>query len=143
MAGKEVRAGKAFVEIVLRDRLAAGLNRAAAQLRGFATMTSAIGATDRNSHSIQYDELELTRDPEGVVRSAGPSDVNEDPSGREDATRCVRFQDLPDRAQVCPVHVHMPANPETCQIIEAQKRASERGIAQRLAIGQPPTGAVS
>ncbi len=44
MAGKEVRAGKAFVEIVLRDRLAAGLNRAAAQLRGFATMTSAIGA---------------------------------------------------------------------------------------------------
>jgi hypothetical protein len=44
MAGKEVRAGKAFVEIVLRDQLAAGLKRAAAQLRGFATLTGAIGA---------------------------------------------------------------------------------------------------
>jgi phage-related protein len=44
MAGKEVRAGKAFVEITLRDHLQAGLNRAAARLRAFASVTSSIGA---------------------------------------------------------------------------------------------------
>ncbi|RMF73571.1 MAG: hypothetical protein D6744_15445, partial [Planctomycetota bacterium] len=44
MAGKEVRAGKAFVEITLRDKLQAGLNRAAARLRSFAAVTSGIGA---------------------------------------------------------------------------------------------------
>ena len=44
MAGKEIRAGKAFVEIMLRDKLQAGLKRAAAQLRAFARLTSTIGA---------------------------------------------------------------------------------------------------
>ena len=43
MAGKEIRAGKAFVEILLRNNLQAGLKRAAKQLRAFATLTSTIG----------------------------------------------------------------------------------------------------
>ena len=33
MAGREIRAGKAFVEITLRDKLQAGLKKAAAQLK--------------------------------------------------------------------------------------------------------------
>ena len=43
MAGREVRAGKAFVEIALRDRLEAGLKRISARLRGFAAGVGAIG----------------------------------------------------------------------------------------------------
>ena len=41
--GKEVRAGKAFVELVLRDKLQAGLRRAASRLRAFAGVASSIG----------------------------------------------------------------------------------------------------
>jgi len=44
MAGKEIRAGKAFVEITLRNQLEAGLKRAAAQLRTFGKFTSTLGA---------------------------------------------------------------------------------------------------
>ena len=44
MAGREIKAGKAFVEITLRNGLQAGLKRAAAQLRAFASVTSAVGA---------------------------------------------------------------------------------------------------
>ena len=43
MSGREVRAGKAFVEIALRDRLEAGLKRISARLRGFAAGVGAIG----------------------------------------------------------------------------------------------------
>ena len=44
MAGKEVRAGKAFVEVTLRNKLQAGLEQAAKQLKAFAALTGAIGA---------------------------------------------------------------------------------------------------
>jgi hypothetical protein len=45
MAGsREVRAGKAFVEITLRDKLQAGLKRASAKLRAFGTMANTIGS---------------------------------------------------------------------------------------------------
>ena len=43
MAGKEVRAGKAYVEIALRDRVEAGLKRISARLRGFAAGVGAVG----------------------------------------------------------------------------------------------------
>jgi len=43
MSGREVRAGKALVEIALRDRLEAGLKRISARLRGFAAGVGAIG----------------------------------------------------------------------------------------------------
>ena len=42
MSSKEVRAGRAFVEIALRDNLEAGLKQAASQLRAFAATTAAI-----------------------------------------------------------------------------------------------------
>ncbi len=42
-AGREVRAGKAYVEIALRDRVQAGLARVSARLRGFASGVGALG----------------------------------------------------------------------------------------------------
>ena len=42
--GREVRAGKAFVELSLRNKLKAGLRKAAGQLRAFAQVTATIGA---------------------------------------------------------------------------------------------------
>lgn len=44
MGSREVRAGRAFVEIVARDGLSAGLARAAATLRGFSGMVAGLGA---------------------------------------------------------------------------------------------------
>ena len=45
MAGsREVKAGKAYVEVALRNKLQAGLKRAAAQLRTFGTMANTIGS---------------------------------------------------------------------------------------------------
>lgn len=44
MAGKEVKAGKAFVEIMLRDDLQAGLNRASKRLKSFGTTVAVMGA---------------------------------------------------------------------------------------------------
>ena len=41
--GKEVRAGKAFVEVSLRDRVEAGLNRIAVRLRAFSSLVNTIG----------------------------------------------------------------------------------------------------
>lgn len=43
MASREVRAGKAYVEIGLRDRVEGGLKRVAARLRGFAAGVGAVG----------------------------------------------------------------------------------------------------
>ncbi len=45
MAGRnEVRAGKAYVEIALRDKVQGGLRRVATRLRAFGSTVGAIGA---------------------------------------------------------------------------------------------------
>ena len=41
--GREVRAGKAFVEVSLRDRVEAGLKRIAVRLRAFSSLVNSIG----------------------------------------------------------------------------------------------------